>query len=101
MREVDQGIFWKVRAMIESTEKTVIEEQLIIKQLENVKLRKDLAYTSMQNALLEERKRLNIPNNWVYDADKGVFLNPDEMTDEQRKTMQAGVIVVNPADSLG
>lgn len=101
MREVDQGIFWKVRAMIEATEKTVIEEQLVIKQLENVKLRKDLAHTSMQNALLEERKRLNIPNNWVYDADKGVFLNPDEMTDEQRKTMQAGVIVVNPADSLG
>jgi len=95
MREVAKEVFWRVRSMIGEREKTMLEEQLLRTQLDNVRLRRESAFLATQNALLDEKRRLNIPNDWVYDADKGTFNDPQEMTEEQQRNILEGEGIIN------
>jgi len=52
---------------------------LLSKDTEILNLKIKLVEAAMQNIVIQEKKKLNIPDSWGYDSENGLFLSPDEM----------------------
>ncbi len=92
MRISDEGTLWRVRALLGEVERCDLNLQLhnmrkvqVNLEEQNLSTQKQLAISQLERSLLQERKRLNVPDNWPFDPEKGTFLDPQEMSEEQRK----------------
>jgi len=78
MRIASEEIVWKFRALAEkmgSMDKSIL---LLHRDIEKLEVEKQLMEANIQNTLLAEKKRLNIPDHWIFDGEKGHFLAPTE-----------------------
>jgi len=95
MRIVEDGVLWKVRTMFSERDKMDLQIRLIQSetekmslQIESLKAQQQLAGANIENTLLTEKKRLSLPDNWVFNVDKGMFLDPAEMSEEEKRNMK-------------
>ena len=93
MRISEEKTLWHLRALIKEKENYDLQKTLLAKDQQILDERGRLADLAIQNLLLLEKKRLNIPDHWTYDAVKGCFVKPEELTPEQKP---ACGFMVNP-----
>ena len=76
MRIPEEAVIWKVNAFFKDIENSKLKLQLVKKEIENLELSIKTSEVSLQNVLIQEKKRLNIPDSWVYLHDKASFVDP-------------------------
>ena len=85
----NEATLWKVRALLGEAERCELNIQhhkaKVILEEDNLNKQRQLAISNVERVVLEEKKRLNIPNNWPFDPEDGSFLDPNEMNEEQIK----------------
>jgi len=94
MRILDEVTLWKIRTFIsnrDSLNKDVhILNQEIEKikiQIQNVQTQMQLAMANVENLVLFEKKKMNIPDNWFFDANDGIFKDPATIGEEECKKL--------------
>lgn len=94
MKISDETVIWKARAFMEARGKAQLNVQLLDEQIRNLSLQREnfvlqvqLANSNLEATLIHEKKRLNLPDDWVFDPVHGEFLNPQEMSEEDRKRL--------------
>ena len=65
-------------------EEAKLNIQLFHERLQNMDLQKQNLQVGIQNVILQEAGRLNIPEGWHYDIPTGEFLSPEEMLQKQQ-----------------
>ena len=92
MRAVAEAQLWKIRAFISNMENankdTIIlnqEGEKLQLRIQNSQQKLQLAQANIENLVLYEKKRMGIPDGWIFNADEGMFKDPGEMTEEERK----------------
>uniref|UniRef100_A0A6H1ZSM7 Uncharacterized protein n=1 Tax=viral metagenome TaxID=1070528 RepID=A0A6H1ZSM7_9ZZZZ len=92
MRAVAEITLWKIRAFIanmESANKDTIilnqEGEKLQLRIQNSQQTLQLAKANIENLVLAEKKRMGIPDAWIFNADDGMFHDPAEMSEEERK----------------
>lgn len=85
MRIVSDETRWKFQAMVEHRQRLESDMRFLQAEMGKVKAEMANAELQAQNALLAEKKRLGIPDTWVYEADKGRFIHPDKLEGEKKK----------------
>ena len=74
---------------MENTKKVSSELELKIKlmetekrnlqlQMENIHLKGNQINQQIQADLMQEKMKLNIPNDWIYNLEMGLFVSPEE-----------------------
>jgi len=61
---------------------------LLQERINNLELTKNNVAIQIQNVVLQEANRLNIPMGWQYVAEKGLFLSPEEFELFQKEQQQ-------------
>lgn len=91
MRIAEDGIIWRIKALLGDVERCKMQMKLHDMQLREFELQKNnidmqlrVAMSEVDKVIMHEKKRLNIPDGWIYDADKGEFLDPNAMSEEDR-----------------
>jgi len=82
MRIADEKVKWQIQALmaeVKRMEGILEENKLKGLEEENTRLKTDLLKAKIQNVLLHEKKRLNVPDTWQYNTDLGQFLHPMEI----------------------
>ena len=87
MRAANQETFFKFKYLNSEKEKLALAQQATQQEIEKLnermtrlKAQIDQAEAVLQNALLIEKKRLNVPDDWIFDGDAGEFKDP-QVTD--------------------
>ncbi len=90
MREIGEAELWKIRTFItkmESTNKSCMllgkEQERLQLEIEKCQKEVELAKANVENIVLYEKKRMNIPDNWIFHAEEGVFKDPSTMSEEE------------------
>ena len=65
-------------------EEAKLNIQLFHERLQNLDLQKQNLQVGIQNVILQEAGRLNIPEGWHYDIPTGEFLSPEELLQKQQ-----------------
>jgi len=89
MREVSQEVFWKIKAM-ES------DKQNLQLSMENIQLKGNQIALQQQQVLIEEKKRLNVPDDWVFNTMVGKFMSPEEQDQFVQQQQQNGPMPPQP-----
>lgn len=71
-----------------------LKKAVNLAHLEGVHLKMELINANIVIVVLEEKKRLNIPDNWVYDEKDGMFVDPAEA--ERRKLLPENMMPTMP-----
>lgn len=92
MREIGEAQLWKIRTFISNMDALGKETVILQKEAEAIQLKiqsaqqqVEIAKGKIENAVLYEKKRMNIPDNWIFIAEEGVFRDPAAMSEEERK----------------
>ena len=100
MRLADEGSLWKARALLGEIERNKLNLQLYelrkekeVVERETLNTQIQLAISQLEKTLVLEKKRLNIPDHWPFDPEKGEFLDPNEMSDKDKQRLG---VVTNP-----
>lgn len=92
MRIIDEVALWKIRTFVSNMDglnkDVIIQKQ----QMENIQLgiqntqqKFELAKANIENLVLYEKKRMNIPDHWIFDAEEGIFKDPAIMSADELK----------------
>ena len=97
MRQIDEATLWKIRAFLSNRESLNKDIHILKQQIENIHLQiqnvdgqMKLAQANVENLLMYEKKRLNIPDPWIFDVDEGIFKDPATMNAEEKKRLGLG-----------
>jgi len=92
MKIGNQETLWRVRTMIAEMERLRMAKELVALKMQNLNLEManidtniKLAGSQLENSLIQEKKRMNIPDHWPFNPEGGEFMNPQEMGEEERK----------------
>lgn len=92
MRVMDETTLWKIRSFAANMESFNKDSIILKQQIENLTLsmknseqKLELAKANVENLVLYEKKRMNIPDNWFFDLNEGIFKDPAIMSDDERK----------------
>ena len=92
MRAVAEATLWKIRAFIANMENankdTIIlnqEGEKLQLRIQNSQQQLQLAKANIENLVLAEKKRMGVPDEWVFNANDGMFHDPAGMSEEERK----------------
>jgi len=91
MRIVNGETAWRIRALIEKKGSCQRDMVLLDGEIEKVNLKKEITHHQMllcdsniENAILMEKKRLNIPDDWIYESEQGMFKDSETLTEEEK-----------------
>lgn len=76
MKQVNEGTQWKLKTLMQRKEVIQMQKAVLQKDIEKLETEEQLAEAVLQNALLMEKRRLNVPNDWTYNVEAGRFENP-------------------------
>ena len=77
---------WHLKALEKEKECRILELQLVDKEKELLITKIQLVEAAIQNCLLAEKKKLNVPDNWPYDPQTSAFMNPEHKRDQSEET---------------
>lgn len=81
MRIPEEAIVWKVNTFIKDVEISKLKLDLVKKEIETLELAIKASELSLQNILIQEKKRLNIPDSWVYIPNETRFVDPSTINE--------------------
>ena len=81
---------WHLKALEKEKECRVLDLQLIEKEKELLNTKLQLVDAALQNCLLAEKKKLNVPDNWPYDPQQAAFMNPEYKEDQAEENPTNG-----------
>lgn len=94
MKIVNGETAWRIRALLEKKGSCERDLALLQAEVDKISLKKEtvnhqiaLCESNVENAILLEKKRLNIPDSWIYDPEKAEFRDPQSLPPEERKRL--------------
>ena len=94
MRVMENATLWKIRTFLANFDSLGKDIQILNQEMEKIQLRiqnaqaqMELAKANVENMVLYEKKRMNIPDDWIFDSNEGVFKGMDNLTEQQKKEM--------------